>query len=69
MARQEHVNPRGEYSEVHPEDAAAEQLAPQAGARATEIDADLDAVLDEIDSVLEGNAAEFVTNFVQKGGQ
>jgi prokaryotic ubiquitin-like protein Pup len=31
--------------------------------------ADLDSLLDEIDSVLESNAEEFVKGFVQKGGQ
>lgn len=30
---------------------------------------DADALLREIDSVLEENAAEFVRNYVQKGGQ
>jgi len=30
---------------------------------------DIDAVLDEIDEVLEENAEEFVRNYVQKGGQ
>ncbi len=29
----------------------------------------LDALLDEIDTVLETNAAEFVQGFVQKGGE
>lgn len=29
----------------------------------------VDSILDEIDSVLESNAEEFVRNFVQKGGQ
>ena len=39
---------------------------------AARIDADLsdvDELLDEIDSVLEENAEEFVKNYVQKGGQ
>lgn len=31
--------------------------------------ADTDALLDEIDGLLEGDAEEFVNNFVQKGGQ
>ena len=52
---------------------SAEQRVPgrgaAAGARKAELDADIDSVLDEIDSVLETNAADFVTNFVQKGGQ
>lgn len=30
---------------------------------------DIDALLDEIDSVLESNAEEFVNSYVQKGGQ
>ena len=30
---------------------------------------DVDAILDEIDEVLESNAEEFVKGFVQKGGQ
>ena len=34
-----------------------------------ELEEDLDKLLDEIDSVLEENAEEFVRNYVQKGGQ
>jgi ubiquitin-like protein Pup len=30
---------------------------------------DVDAILDEIDEVLESNAEDFVRSFVQKGGQ
>lgn len=30
---------------------------------------DIDSMLDEIDGVLESNATEFVSGFVQKGGQ
>ena len=32
-------------------------------------DGELDELLDEIDSVLEENAEEFVKNYVQKGGE
>jgi prokaryotic ubiquitin-like protein Pup len=39
--------------------------APQSQAK----DDDVDAILDEIDEVLESNAEEFVKGFVQKGGQ
>jgi ubiquitin-like protein Pup len=35
----------------------------------SELDADVDAILDEIDEVLEENAGDFVKSFVQKGGQ
>ena len=40
-----------------------------AGAQAADRDAEVDALLDEIDDVLETNAEEFVAAFVQKGGQ
>jgi ubiquitin-like protein Pup len=33
------------------------------------LDDDVDAILDEIDDVLETNAEDFVRAFVQKGGQ
>ncbi|MVA75892.1 ubiquitin-like protein Pup [Auraticoccus sp. F435] len=38
-------------------------------ARAQQQSGDVDDLLDEIDSVLESNAEEFVRSFVQKGGQ
>jgi len=37
--------------------------------RKAALDADVDALLDEIDDVLEVNAEQFVKSFVQKGGQ
>lgn len=45
--------------------------APQAvdSARKAELDSGVDSLLDEIDTVLESNAEEFVRSFVQKGGQ
>jgi prokaryotic ubiquitin-like protein Pup len=43
--------------------------APAAGKQGEKIKADLDDLLDEIDSVLEDNAEEFVKSYVQKGGQ
>ncbi len=33
------------------------------------IDEDVDAILDEIDEVLETNAEDFVKSFIQKGGE
>jgi prokaryotic ubiquitin-like protein Pup len=37
--------------------------------RKEKLDDDVDAILDEIDEVLESNAEDFVRSFVQKGGQ
>jgi ubiquitin-like protein Pup len=41
----------------------------QGSAQTKDSDADVDALLDEIDEVLESNSEEFVRGFVQKGGQ
>jgi len=38
-------------------------------ARGEEVTGKIDDLLDEIDTVLEENAEEFVKNYVQKGGQ
>ena len=38
-------------------------------ARKEALDADIDAILEDIDEALETNAEEFVRGFVQKGGQ
>ncbi len=35
----------------------------------TDLDSDVDSLLDEIDEILEVNAEDFVKSFVQKGGQ
>ena len=37
--------------------------------RKDKLDQDIDAMLDEIDDVLEENSEDFVRSFVQKGGQ
>ena len=37
--------------------------------RKERLDEDIDAILDEIDDVLETNAEDFVKSFIQKGGQ
>ena len=62
MAGQEQQRPRGRDDE--PDDAA-----PPAAPASQVKDDDVDAILDEIDDVLESNAEEVVKGFVQKGGQ
>ena len=37
--------------------------------RHKEMTEDIDAILDEIDEVLESNAEDFVKSFIQKGGE
>ena len=63
---QEHKQPKRsseteEQNETAPQSDVAE--------RKEQLDEDIDAILDEIDEVLESNAEEFVRGFVQKGGQ
>jgi ubiquitin-like protein Pup len=41
----------------------------QTSSKASELKEEMDGLLDEIDSVLEENAEEFVKSYVQKGGQ
>jgi ubiquitin-like protein Pup len=65
MAGQERVNTRRDDEEPADDAAAPAPATPSAQAR----DAEVDALLDEIDDVLESNAEQFVRGFVQKGGQ
>jgi ubiquitin-like protein Pup len=51
------------------EEAAAAQASPEVQKKGQELKEDMDRLLDEIDSVLEENAEEFIKNYVQKGGQ
>jgi ubiquitin-like protein Pup len=53
------------------DDQVEEAVAPETdlAARKEALDADIDAILDDIDEALETNAEEFVRGFVQKGGE
>ena len=63
---QEQKQPRksGESDEVT--DVATES---DVADRKEALDDDIDAILDEIDDVLETNAEDFVKSFIQKGGE
>ena len=49
----------------------APEVAPETDVseRKEALDDDVDAILDEIDDVLETNAEDFVKSFIQKGGE
>jgi prokaryotic ubiquitin-like protein Pup len=64
MAEQERARPPAR-DRRHDEETGDEALADEAVAGGE----DIDALLDEIDAVLEENAEEFVKNYVQKGGE
>lgn len=63
MAAQESTSKRSKSPAIQDEEVPESQIDTSA------LDADVDAILDEIDEVLEENAEDFVKSFVQKGGQ
>jgi prokaryotic ubiquitin-like protein Pup len=65
---QEHKQPRksGETEEV---EQTAETTTESVSDRKEQLDEDIDAILGEIDDVLETNAEDFVKSFIQKGGE
>ncbi|QNN52750.1 ubiquitin-like protein Pup [Nocardioides mesophilus] len=65
MAQEQKQPKRSSESEEAPEVAAAGEVAD----RKEQLDEDIDAILDEIDDVLETNAEDFVKSFIQKGGE
>ena len=64
---QEQKQPKKSSEEAAPQ----EEVAPETDVaeRKEALDDDIDAILDEIDEVLESNAEDFVKSFIQKGGQ
>jgi len=63
---QEQKQPR-KASEV--EESTTDVTESDVAERKEALDDDVDAILDEIDDVLETNAEDFVKSFIQKGGQ
>ena len=63
---QEQKQPRKSSQE---ETATEEVVETDVAERKEMIDEDVDAILDEIDEVLESNAEDFVKSFIQKGGE
>jgi ubiquitin-like protein Pup len=69
MARegsQQHKTARKTTEEEQAPEAATSDVDSE---RKEKLDDDVDAILDDIDEVLETNAEEFVRGFVQKGGE
>ena len=52
-----------------PEKEGGGAASPEVQQKGRRLKEDMDRLLDEIDSVLEENAEEFIKNYVQKGGQ
>jgi len=63
---QEQKQPR-KASEV--EESTTDVTESDVAERKEALDDDVDAILDEIDDVLETNAEDFVKSFIQKGGE
>ena len=63
---QEHKQPKkGSEEAIEVEESTDAEIAE----RKEQLDEDIDAILDEIDDVLETNAEDFVKSFIQKGGE
>ena len=56
-------------AEKREQEKAAEADQAEATAKGEKLKEEMDDILDEIDSVLEENAEEFIKSYVQKGGQ
>jgi ubiquitin-like protein Pup len=67
MAQTERQQKKKKDAPAPPEEAGAAN--PEAQTKGKRLKEDMDKLLDEIDSVLEENAEEFIKNYVQKGGQ
>ena len=65
MAQEQKQPRRSTESEEVTEEVAESDVAERKEA----LDDDVDAILDEIDEVLESNAEDFVKSFIQKGGE
>ena len=65
MAQEQKQPRKSSQEETATEDVVESDVAE----RKETIDGDVDAILDEIDEVLESNAEDFVKSFIQKGGQ
>jgi prokaryotic ubiquitin-like protein Pup len=63
---QERVQPKKSGEET---EQVEESTTGELSERKEQLDEDIDAILDEIDDVLETNAEDFVKSFIQKGGQ
>jgi prokaryotic ubiquitin-like protein Pup len=64
---QEQKQPKKSSEEAAPQEEAVAET--DVAERKEALDDDVDAILDEIDEVLESNAEDFVKSFIQKGGQ
>jgi prokaryotic ubiquitin-like protein Pup len=65
MAQEQKQPKKASENEESVEVAPSEDVAE----RKEQLDEDIDAILDEIDDVLESNAEDFVKSFIQKGGE
>jgi ubiquitin-like protein Pup len=65
MAQEHKQTKKSSETEEQAEAAAASDVAE----RKEQLDEDIDAILGEIDDVLETNAEDFVKSFIQKGGE
>jgi ubiquitin-like protein Pup len=69
MPSQEKADARARTTAQESDEEVIASKADTSSTAPSEVDADVDAILAEIDEVLEVNAEDFVKSFIQKGGQ
>ncbi len=69
MPSQERADARARTTSQDSDEEVVESKTATSDSAPSEVDADVDAILAEIDEVLEVNAEDFVKSFIQKGGQ
>ncbi len=69
MAQEQKQPRRSNEADEATQDVVESDVSPEVAERKESLDDDVDAILDEIDDVLETNAEDFVKSFIQKGGQ
>ena len=69
MAQEQKQPRKSSQEETATQEVVESDVASGVAERKEVIDDDVDAILDEIDEVLETNAEDFVKSFIQKGGQ
>lgn len=67
--KQQSINPERAHRLAEDEAVDQEQTTPENHVDADKLKKELDDIMDEIDEVLESNPAQFVSDYIQKGGE
>ena len=69
MAMRTQIDRKTTHRRSDADDAPVDAVKAESSASSQRLVGEMDEILDEIDSIIEQNAEEFVANYVQKGGE